>query len=68
VIDKNSQRVLQTVSLPHFDDISPSCHDPKERVAVMDHQGISNQIIYPNIIGFGAQTLMTVSSDTKLRV
>jgi len=68
VIDKNSQRVLQTVSLSHFDDIAPSCYDPKERVAMMDHQGISNQIIYPNVIGFGAQTLMKVSSDTKLRL
>src|SRR5579862_7073814 len=67
VINKNSERVLQTVSLSHFDDIAPSCYDPKARVAMMDHQGISNQIIYPNVIGFGAQTLMKVSNDADLR-
>jgi uncharacterized protein len=67
VINKDSKRVLQTVSLQRLDEIAPACYDAKKRVDMMDGQGVSTQIIYPNVIGFGAQAMMKVSNDAKLR-
>ncbi len=37
-----------------YDDIPPSSFDARERLALMDREGIHAQVIYPNVGGFGS--------------
>lgn len=47
-------------------DIHPASYDAKERVAYMDQQGISAQIAYPNLLGFGGQKSMLTDGALRL--
>jgi len=67
VVRKDMSKELHTYTIPDFDEMSPASTEAKARVAFMDTQGVGTQIVYPNIIGFGAQQLMRVSDDVELR-
>jgi predicted TIM-barrel fold metal-dependent hydrolase len=68
-VNKDEKRVLYTAALPRMEDISPASYDAVARVKMMDAEGVGNQIVYPNVIGFGAQTLMKMkASDIDLRM
>jgi predicted TIM-barrel fold metal-dependent hydrolase len=47
-------------------DIHPGCFDVKSRVALMDAAGISAQIIYPNVLGFGSLEAAKVDPELRL--
>jgi len=67
VVRKDMSKELHTYTIPDFDEMSLASTEAKARVAFMDTQGVGTQIVYPNIIGFGAQQLMRVSDDVELR-
>lgn len=67
VIRTDMSKELATYTLPSFDEMSRSATYAAERLAYMDSAGVGTQILYPNIIGFGAQRLMQVSDDVALR-
>ena len=37
-----------------YADIPAAAYDPKARLALMDHEGIEVQVLYPNVGGFGS--------------
>ena len=49
-----------------IDDVHPGCYDAKARVAFMDETGISAQIGYPNLLGFGGSTATMIKSEVRL--
>ena len=45
---------VMPASIPEtYDDIAPAMYDPHARLKFLDEQGISCQVLYPNIGGFG---------------
>jgi predicted TIM-barrel fold metal-dependent hydrolase len=49
-----------------FEEVHPASYRVRERVAMMDATGISAQVLYPNILGFGGQ--LAVKVDDALRL
>lgn len=49
-----------------FEEVHPSSHSAKERVAMMDATGVTAQILYPNILGFGGQNAVVVDDELRL--
>lgn len=49
-----------------FDDVHAGSSSVKERLAVMDANGIFAQIVYPNILGFGGQASARVDPALRL--
>jgi uncharacterized protein len=49
-----------------FEEVHPSSYSVRERLEMMDATGISAQILYPNILGFGGQNAVKV--DEALRI
>jgi predicted TIM-barrel fold metal-dependent hydrolase len=49
-----------------FEEVHPASYRARERVAMMDATGISAQVLYPNILGFGGQ--LAVKVDDALRL
>lgn len=58
---------IRGLSLPNLEAMAPGGTDPSTRLRVMDELGISAQIIYPNIVGFGATRFMDITHDDGLR-
>src|SRR5579885_3677682 len=48
-------------------DVHPACSRVKERLEVMDALGVSAQIVYPNVLGFGGQG-PSAKVDPELRL
>lgn len=45
---------VMPMSVPKtFDDIAPAMYDPHARLAFLDEEGITAQVLYPNVGGFG---------------
>jgi len=49
-----------------IEDVHPASYGTKERVELMDAQGITSQIVYPNILGFGGQNAAKVDAGLRL--
>ncbi|HKY90917.1 MAG TPA: amidohydrolase family protein [Nevskiaceae bacterium] len=49
-----------------IEEVHPASHTAKDRVAMMDAMGISAQILYPNILGFGGQHAVKVDDELRL--
>ena len=49
-----------------FDEAHPSSYDIKERLRYMDAAGITAQIAYPNVLGFGGHRLAVVDPELSL--
>jgi predicted TIM-barrel fold metal-dependent hydrolase len=47
---------------PQIEDVHESSWNIKARVAMMDTMGVHAQIVYPNVLGFGAQRLMKLDN------
>jgi uncharacterized protein len=50
----------------NLDEVHPGSYGVKARVAYMDQTGISAQIAYPNVLGFGGQKAIMVESELRL--
>lgn len=48
-----------------FEEVHPASHSTRERVAMMDDMGITAQILYPNILGFGGQNAVKVDEELR---
>jgi uncharacterized protein len=59
-------RDLDTFLGLQFDDVHAGSSSVKERLAVMDANGIFAQIVYPNILGFGGQASARVDAELRL--
>lgn len=65
-IDRNGSKWLGLDFLTRsIEECHPASYSTKERVQLMDELGISAQIVYPNILGFGGQH--TAKVDLELR-
>jgi predicted TIM-barrel fold metal-dependent hydrolase len=49
-----------------FEEVHPASYDPHERVKMMDATGVSAQVLYPNILGFGGQHAVKVDDELRL--
>jgi predicted TIM-barrel fold metal-dependent hydrolase len=49
-----------------INDVHPSSYSVPERLEMMDATGVSAQIIYPNILGFGGQNAAKVDAELRL--
>jgi predicted TIM-barrel fold metal-dependent hydrolase len=47
-------------------DVHPSSYSVKDRVELMDATGVSAEIVYPNILGFGGQNAARVDDELRL--
>jgi len=47
-------------------DVHPSSYSVKDRVQLMNETGISAEIVYPNILGFGGQNAARVDDELRL--
>ncbi len=52
---------------PTFEDIDAGTYDASARLAHMDREGISAQVIYPNVGGFGSQNFLSME-DAGLKL
>jgi len=66
VIKPDGGKALGTVTLERFEEMHPGASDPQARLAVMDEQGITRQILYPNVLGFAGSFVMNIK-DVALR-
>ncbi len=48
-----------------FEEVHPASHSVKERIQMMDQAGISAQVMYPNILGFGGQHAVKVDDELR---
>ncbi|MEX0683370.1 MAG: amidohydrolase family protein [Dehalococcoidia bacterium] len=65
VVNANGDKIPGILSLP-FEEVDRGAYEPKARLKVLDRLGISQQIIYPNVAGFGSTNFMKVQ-DSELR-
>jgi predicted TIM-barrel fold metal-dependent hydrolase len=66
VIRRDGSKALGTTTLTKLEEMHPGATDPQARLRVMDEQGISRQIMYPNILGFAGSFVMNIK-DVPLR-
>lgn len=68
VINRNNEKVKGSVFLEWpLDESSLAASYVAPRVAMMDQLGISAQIVFPNVVGFGGQNFFRIS-DHELRM
>ncbi|MET0656863.1 MAG: hypothetical protein ABW110_01750 [Steroidobacteraceae bacterium] len=58
VIRADMTKQLCTSTLYKFEEMVVASYDASARLNMMDQLGITAAVVYPNVIGFGAQTLM----------
>jgi hypothetical protein len=47
-------------------DVHPSSYSVRERLELMDETGVSAEVVYPNILGFGGQNAARVDDELRL--
>ena len=68
VIDRQGEKFpFEECKLNGIDWVHQGAWDPEARLAVMDECGIWGQVLYPNAIGIGGQTLANEVHDPVLR-
>ncbi len=66
VVKKDGEKAYGMMSLSDFDEMSDAASYPEPRLQLLDRLGISQQIIYPNVAGFGSNRFMSLE-DRELR-
>jgi len=67
VVKKGREKVYGLPTLPCYENSDPSASHPKERLEMLDHLGLSAQILFPNVTGFGASEFFRNVKDPELR-
>jgi predicted TIM-barrel fold metal-dependent hydrolase len=49
-----------------LEDVHPASYSVKERLELMNATGVSAQVLYPNILGFGGQNAARVDAELRL--
>ena len=60
VIRPDGSKALGMTTLTRLDEMHPGAVDPLARLKVMDENGIHQQILYPNILGFAGSFVMNI--------
>jgi len=63
VVKKDMSKLLNTFTVPRYEDMAPATSIPEAALLYMNDAGIGAEVMYPNVIGFGGQTLMAVFPD-----
>ena len=66
VVKQDGEKAYGMISLTDFDEMSDAASYPEPRLQLLDRLGISQQIIYPNVAGFGSNRFMSLE-DQELR-
>ena len=66
VVKQDGSKEYGAYSLPSFEEMSDAASYPEPRLRMLDELGISQQIIYPNVAGFGSHRFMMLR-DAELR-
>lgn len=66
VVRRDESKAYGTISLTRFQDLDVAAYDPKARLKLLDRLGIHQQIVYPNVAGFGSNRFMAIP-DKELR-
>lgn len=67
VVRKDGSKATGTLSLTRFEDLDEAAWDPTARLRLLDKLGIHQQIVYPNVGGFGSNRFMEIP-DSALRL
>ncbi|NWG46432.1 MAG: amidohydrolase family protein [Alphaproteobacteria bacterium] len=67
VISTGGAKIRGKLSLNRYDEIDSSSYDTRSRVALLDRLGISAQIVYPNVAGFGSARFLGID-DPELKL
>ena len=66
-VAKDGSKWLGLEFMNHFmDEVHPGSYSMPERVKLMDDMGVSAQILYPNILGFGGQNAVKIDDSLRL--
>jgi len=66
VVKEDGSKAYGTIGLTTYEEMDAAATDPKARLKLLDRLGISQQIVYPNVVGFGSNRFMDIS-DKGLR-
>ena len=66
VVREDGSKEYGSISLASFEQMSKAATDPKARLKLLDDLGIAQQIVYPNVAGFGSQNFVKIE-DHELR-
>jgi len=66
VIKRDESKAYARVTLDTFEEMSPAATHVEDRLRKMDELGLSMQIVYPNVVGFGGANVMQIE-DIGLR-
>ena len=64
-IRKGREKVLGSHVVQPFDDVDHAAWDVSERLALMDHMGVSSQVVYPNGIGFASNHVFAIEDEAQ---
>jgi predicted TIM-barrel fold metal-dependent hydrolase len=67
-IASNGEKVLGTLTLQPFSELSPASWSVKERLELLDEMGIAAQILYPNGIGFASNHIFAIDDEEERAV
>lgn len=69
VVNTDMSKQLECFTIPRYEEMSKAVSIPEHTLEYMNGAGIGAQIVYPNVIGFGGQALMSVfPNDHELRL
>ena len=63
---RTGKKEYGTISLGTFEEMSKAATEPKPRLKMLDDLGVAQQIVYPNVAGFGSQNFIKID-DSELR-
>ena len=66
VVREDGSKEYGSISLASFEQMSKAATEPKARLKLLDQLGIAQQIVYPNVAGFGSQNFIRIE-DKELR-
>ena len=66
VVKEDGSKEYGVIGLGSFEEMSAAATDPVARLGLLDKLGIAQQIVYPNVAGFGSQNFIKIE-DEELR-
>jgi predicted TIM-barrel fold metal-dependent hydrolase len=59
-IDASGKRIYGAITVQPFEEVHPACWRVKDRLRLLDEEGIFAQLLYPNGIGFASNHIFAV--------
>jgi predicted TIM-barrel fold metal-dependent hydrolase len=67
IIDRHGEKVKGIFTLPEIEMMNEASHSVAPRLEIMNRLGVSHQIVYPNVAGFGSSRFLSIK-DENLRM